>query len=112
MSGLSEAMVKLRKEKGLSQQELAEATGLTRSAIGMYEIGQREPDVKTLQMLADFYKVDMDTMTGREPAPTKLREMLSENGMHILLDADYDLPPEHLQEIIAFIEEKQKEYGR
>ena len=34
---------KLRERKGLSQEELAKATGLSKSAISMYENGRREP---------------------------------------------------------------------
>lgn len=65
MAALSDMLVYLRKRKALSQQELAEKLGLTRSAIGMYETGKREPDLETLEAFADFYNVDMDTLTGR-----------------------------------------------
>ena len=65
MAALSDMLVYLRKRKALSQQELAEKLGLTRSAIGMYETGKREPDLETLEAFADFYNVDMDT-SGKE----------------------------------------------
>lgn len=113
MSRLSEKLTALRKREGISQQELAERTGLTRSAIGMYEIGKREPDLETLTQLADYYQVDMDTLTGRREVPHEaLREVLSEGGMHLLMDADAKLSTEHLEEIIEFIKAKQREYGR
>lgn len=38
--------------------------GMTRSAIGMYETGKREPDLETLEAFADYYNVDMNTLTG------------------------------------------------
>lgn len=38
--------------------------GMTRSAIGMYETGRREPDLETLEAFADYYNVDMNTLTG------------------------------------------------
>lgn len=69
MAQLSEMLVFLRKREGLSQQELAEKLKISRSSIGMYETGKREPDLETLEIFADFYNVNMDTLTGRsEPS--------------------------------------------
>ena len=69
MSKLSEVLVFLRKRRGLSQQAVADRLGITRSAIGMYETGRREPDLETLGVFADYYNVDMDTLTGRAALP-------------------------------------------
>jgi repressor LexA len=55
----------LRKRENLSQAEFAHRTGLTRSAVSMYETGKREPDFETLELIADFFNVDMDFLTGR-----------------------------------------------
>lgn len=66
MTRLSDMLVYLRKRSGLSQQALAERLGITRSAIGMYETGRREPDLETLELFADYYNVDMNTLTGRD----------------------------------------------
>ena len=68
MAALSDMLVYLRKREGLSQQELADKLNMTRSAIGMYETGKREPDLETLEIFADYYNVDMNTLTG---TPTK-----------------------------------------
>ena len=65
MAVLSDMLSYLRKREGLSQQELADKLNMTRSAIGMYETGKREPDLETLEIFADFYNVDMNTLTGR-----------------------------------------------
>lgn len=69
MAALNDMLVYLRKRSGLSQQELADKLEMTRSAIGMYETGRREPDLETLEIFADFYNVDMNTLTGRGTAP-------------------------------------------
>lgn len=57
---------KLRIEKGLTQNDLSKITGLTRSAIGMYELGKREPSFEVLELLADFFNVDMNTLLGKK----------------------------------------------
>ncbi len=61
-----EVLKQLRKDKGLTQAELARLTGLKVSAISMYENGNREPNFETLEIFADFFNVDMDVLLGRE----------------------------------------------
>ena len=68
MSYFSDTLIHLRKKAGLSQQQLAEATGLSRSAIGMYETGRREPDMDTLRLFSSFFGVDMNTLTSPQTA--------------------------------------------
>ena len=68
MPEYNEVLASLRKKSGLSQQELAKRLGMTRSAISMYETGQREPDLETFEIFADFYNVDMNTLTGHKVA--------------------------------------------
>lgn len=65
MSSFSDALVRLRKQDKLTQVEAARKMGITRSALSMYETGQREPDFETLELIADFYNVDMNTLYGR-----------------------------------------------
>lgn len=45
----------LRAAKNLTQDELARNLKLSRSAIGMYEKGSREPDYEILELIADFF---------------------------------------------------------
>lgn len=54
----------LRKENGWNQSELGRKAGISRSAIGMYEQGKREPDFETLEDLADIFNVDIDYLLG------------------------------------------------
>lgn len=61
----------LRKEKGLSQQQLAEQLGLSTSAIGMYERGKREPSHETLREISSFFGVSTDYLLGFQEERTK-----------------------------------------
>ena len=81
MSSFSDMLIYLRKRNKLSQQELADKVGVARSSIGMYETGKREPDFETLEIFADFFNVNMDTLLGKasiaieKPAPTPENEL-------------------------------------
>lgn len=55
----------LRKERGLTQLDLAQKIGVTRSVISLYEIEKREPDTETLLKMADFFGVSTDYLLGR-----------------------------------------------
>ena len=70
MSTFSEMLVKLRKQDRLTQIEAAGRMGITRSALSMYETGKREPDFETLELIADFYNVDMNTLMGGVAFPS------------------------------------------
>ena len=43
-------------EKGLQQNQLAEATGLTETSISQYARGITQPTIKSLVALADYFK--------------------------------------------------------
>lgn len=62
----SEVLKALRKEKGISQQELANIVGVKLSSIGMYEIGARMPSYEVLDRLAEYFNVDVSTLLGRK----------------------------------------------
>ena len=53
-----------------TQLEVAEAIeGLTREKLSHYEVGRSEPDLNTLNKLADFYRVTTDYLLGRSDYP-------------------------------------------
>lgn len=56
-----------RKERGLTQTQVADAVGLGRQAYAYYEKGEREPSTETLCKLADFFGVSVDELLGRTP---------------------------------------------
>ena len=59
MNDLSYKIKSLRELKGWSQNDLAERLGISRSAVGNYEQGIREPDFETLENLADAFNCNM-----------------------------------------------------
>lgn len=65
MPSFADMLAYLRKRAGYSQTELTDKLKISRSAIGMYESGKREPDFETLEALADTFNVNMDTLLGK-----------------------------------------------
>lgn len=55
----------LRHGAGISQSELANKIGISKSSIAMYERGEREPNLGTLSTIADFFGVTTDYILGR-----------------------------------------------
>lgn len=49
----------LRARKGITQAELADALGVGKSTISMYEVGAREPDFEMLEIIADYFNVNL-----------------------------------------------------
>lgn len=62
---LSENLRKERVEKGLTQVELAKIFNVSKQTVSNWESGKRTPDAKTIEELADFYKVTVDHLLGR-----------------------------------------------
>lgn len=61
----SENLKILRKSKKLSQEKLADELKVSRSLIGMWESGQRKPSYETLELLADYFNIRLDDLSGR-----------------------------------------------
>src|SRR5262245_2414420 len=55
-----------REDKGMSQAQLAERTGLQPSAVSHFEAGRRSPSFENLSVLADALGVSTDHLLGRE----------------------------------------------
>lgn len=69
---LGENLQKLRREAGLSQEEVAGRLFVSRQSVSKWENDQAEPGVENLKALAELYGVTLDQLTGRKeiaPAP-------------------------------------------
>ncbi len=61
-----------RKEKGLTQEGLAQALGVTNQAVSKWESDQNCPDVLLLPKIVEFFGISLDALFGRElPAPVE-----------------------------------------
>ncbi|MDE7124423.1 MAG: XRE family transcriptional regulator, partial [Eubacterium sp.] len=73
----SDNLKALRNERHITQQQLADTLGLSRSTIGMYEKGEREPDFETSEAIADYFNVRLDDLVGRKNTNSLLSPTIS-----------------------------------
>lgn len=59
-TSLPTKLVSLRKQKGLTQMELAEKLNVSRQAISRWEVGTAVPSTDNLKVLGDLYEVPVD----------------------------------------------------
>ena len=62
----SEKLTNLRKQKGLSQEELGEKLNVTRQTISKWELGQTTPDMAKLTEIANLFEVSVNDLTSEE----------------------------------------------
>ncbi|WP_291647575.1 helix-turn-helix transcriptional regulator [Clostridium sp.] len=58
----SEKLQILRKEKGLSQEKLAELLSVSRQAVSKWESGQTYPEIEKLIVLSDLFEITLDDL--------------------------------------------------
>ncbi len=62
----SEKIKRIRKWKGMTQQEVADKLRVSRSCVANYENGSREPDLAIVRKLAEFYDVRVEDLMGNK----------------------------------------------
>ena len=71
MNKYGKRLKELREQRGYSQDELAKLLNTSRSRIGMYEQGRRQPDFEMQETIADLFNVTIDYLFGREEEKIK-----------------------------------------
>ena len=68
---IAENIMKLRKQKGITQEELANFLGVTKASVSKWENGQSMPDIILLPEIATYFDVTVDRLMGYEPQLSK-----------------------------------------
>lgn len=76
----------LRKEKGLTQEQLAEQFRVSGRTVSRWETGSNMPDLDILIEMADFYNVDLRELLDGERTSEKMNKDLEETVLKV---ADY-----------------------
>ena len=64
----------LRKQRGLSQEQLAEILGVSRQAVSKWEAGQSVPDIDKIVLICDYFGVTTDYILRNEKLPKTEQE--------------------------------------
>ena len=101
---LSENMRTLRMSKKLTQEQLAEAFGVSPQAVSRWENGTALPDISLLPVIANFYEVTSDFLLGIDVNAKQAR-------IEEVIKRDSDLRKHgKTEESVTFLREKSKEY--
>jgi transcriptional regulator with XRE-family HTH domain len=108
---LGERLKILRENKELLQKDVALAIGVSDRTIGMYEQERREPDLETLNKLADYFNVTSDYLLGRTDKPNTIMYSGKIDATKIEFGVDKKYPHDLTPEDIDNLFEKLKEVG-
>lgn len=79
----NEKLQQLRKQKGLTQEELAEALFVSRTAVSKWESGRGYPNIDSLKAIAKFFGVTVDELISSEQVLTIAQETQKEKDRYI-----------------------------
>ena len=73
----------LRKEKGITQEQLAEKVSVSRRTVSRWETGSNLPDLDILIELSDYYEVDLRELLNGERTCEKMDKELKETVLEV-----------------------------
>ncbi len=80
---LPERLYTLRRKRGLSQEALAEAIGVSRQAVSKWETGSSTPELDKLKALSTFFGVTVDELTSDDVSHAAETEDSKENTVEV-----------------------------
>lgn len=98
---IARAIINKRREKGLTQDELANYIGVSKASVSKWETGQSYPDITFLPQLATFFNITLDELMDYKPQMSKddIRKL------YLTLSSDFSSKPfdevlEHCRKIV------------
>lgn len=86
---IAKVLVRKRKEKGMTQEDLADYIGVSKASVSKWETGQSYPDVTFLPQLAAFFNISVDELIDYQPQMTKN----DIQKLYLRLAADFSTKP-------------------
>ena len=93
----------LREEKHISQQKLAIDLNVSQASISKYEKGLAEPDITMLCSLADYFRVSVDYLVGKEKFQENILEFPLDDREQTLLRNFNALTPQQKEKVEMYI---------
>lgn len=101
---IARTVINKRKEKGLTQDDIANHIGVSKASVSKWETGQSYPDITFLPQLAAFFNISIDELMGYEPQMEK-EEI---RKLYLELSADFTVKP--FDEVLGHCREIVKKY--
>ena len=83
MIAIGKNLQELRKEKGMTQEQLAEHFNVARRTVSRWETGNNMPDLDILIEMSDFYDVDLRELLSGERTEQKMEKELNETVLKV-----------------------------
>ena len=64
---LADKIIRLRKQNGWSQEELAERMHVSRQAVSKWEMGQSAPDPEKIVLMSELFGISTDDLLKEQP---------------------------------------------
>ena len=87
---IANRLLQLRKERGLSQEELADQLGISRQAVSKWERAEASPDTDNLICLAKLYNVSLDYLLQTEDSLETIKTEQIKEEAKIIVDEDVE----------------------
>lgn len=104
MLKIGENILQKRKERGITQEELAEFMMVTKASVSKWETGQSHPDILLLPKLATFFNISVDELIGYDP------DLSSAQIQKFYIDLENRVPDAGMDSIVEDIKIKVKQY--
>ncbi len=104
MLKISQIILKKRKEKNITQEELAEFMMVTKASVSKWETGQSYPEILLLPKLATFFNISLDELIGYEP------QLSLEQIKRIYLDFENRVTKMNVEKIMEEVKDTAKQY--
>lgn len=100
----AQTITNLRKQKGMTQEQVATFVGVTKAAVSKWETGLSYPDISILPKLATYFNLSIDELLGYKP------QMSKENIQALYNRLANDFTKKDFEEVFEEINEICKEY--
>ena len=80
-------LYELRKQKGFSQEELANRLNVSRQTVSKWEVGESSPDMEKLIAISDLFEVSLDELVkGEAPKQSESSGLYADIRQNVLTD--------------------------
>ncbi len=101
---IAKTLVSKRREKGITQEELAAYIGVSKASVSKWETAQSYPDITFLPQLAAYFNISVDELIDYHP------QMIKEDIKKLYLRLSNDFTKKPFDEVMDEIREIQKKY--